>query len=394
MMAFISRTSKFIFSIAVLNIFLFPHVQVNAQPAPPEEPYKGETLCSPDAYPVDPQDCLPLGPSTALTDLAKKGIIFPPVPLATHKPDRALNDLPVKYAKINVASTEPAPIYGSLDDAITGTNPKRYLAAGNGLRYVTYQSMSDANGGHYVMLPGGEWKRASPASTASTFQGLLIDEMPRSAFGWIIETTYVHTAPSVQSTLGEHQVAKEDVVQIYNLVRAEGTEWYQIGMNEWVDRHYIRQLELNPTPPKRVENNRWIEVNLYEQTLSVYDNGKLVFVTLIASGVKPYYTRPGLFKLYKKKELENMSGAFESDKSDYYYLGGVPWTMYFDEARALHGAYWRAWFGIPQSHGCVNLSVGDAHWLFNWAHEGDWVYVWDPSGQTPVDPKFYGQGGA
>ena len=89
-----------------------------------------------------------------------------------------------------------------------------------------------------------------------------------------------------------------------------------------------------------------------------------------------------------------MSGAFASDKSDFYYLADVPWTMYFDEARAIHGAYWRAWFGIPQSHGCVNLSIGDARWVYDWAQEGDYVYVWDPSGQTPTDPKFYTQGGA
>jgi len=78
-----------------------------------------------------------------------------------------------------------------------------------------------------------------------------------------------------------------------------------------------------------------------------------------------------------------------------YYLEDVPWTMYYDDARgALHGAYWRANLGFPQSHGCVNCSVGDSHWIYDWAQEGDWVYVWDPSGKTPVDPNDYTQGGA
>ena len=89
-----------------------------------------------------------------------------------------------------------------------------------------------------------------------------------------------------------------------------------------------------------------------------------------------------------------MSGAFEGDRSDFYYLEDVPWTIYYDEARALHGAYWRAKMGYPQSHGCVNLTPGDAHLLFNWANVGDWVYFWDPSGETPVDPEAYTQGGA
>jgi hypothetical protein len=39
-------------------------------------------------------------------------------------------------------------------------------------------------------------------------------------------------------------------------------------------------------------------------------------------------------------------------------------------------------------------SAGDSHWIFNWAKEGDWVYVHDPSGATPTDPAKYGQGGA
>ena len=110
--------------------------------------------------------------------------------------------------------------------------------------------------------------------------------------------------------------------------------------------------------------------------------------------MKPFYTKPGLFKIYQKKPTETMSGAFEADFSDYYYLEDVPWTMYFAQKRALHGAYWRTMFGFPQSHGCVNLSVGDSRWLYDWAKEGDSVYVHDPSGETPTDPAFYKEGGA
>jgi lipoprotein-anchoring transpeptidase ErfK/SrfK len=167
-----------------------------------------------------------------------------------------------------------------------------------------------------------------------------------------------------------------------------------VGVNQWIDRRFIRQLEINPTPPEGVTNNRWIEINLFEQTMSVYDNGQLIFATMIATGRPPFYTRPGLFKIYEKKLVETMTGSFEANKSDYYYLENVPWTMYFDEARALHGAYWHTLFGYEMSHGCVNLSIGDSNWLYAWAKEGDSVYVWDPSGKTPTDPKFYGKGGA
>jgi lipoprotein-anchoring transpeptidase ErfK/SrfK len=167
-----------------------------------------------------------------------------------------------------------------------------------------------------------------------------------------------------------------------------------IGPEEWVHHTAIGRVIPNKTPPEGASAERWIEINLYEQTLAVYENRELVFATLIASGLDPFWTRPGLFQIYSKLPTTPMRGSFEADRSDAYYLEDVPWTMYFDKARALHGAYWRSNLGFPQSHGCVNLSVGDSRWLFDWAQEGDWVYVWDPSGETPTDPAFYGEGGA
>jgi lipoprotein-anchoring transpeptidase ErfK/SrfK len=45
--------------------------------------------------------------------------------------------------------------------------------------------------------------------------------------------------------------------------------------------------------------------------------------------------------------------------------------------------------GYKQSHGCVNMAIIDARWVFDWAELGDWVYVWDPSGETPTDPDLF-----
>ena len=150
----------------------------------------------------------------------------------------------------------------------------------------------------------------------------------------------------------------------------------------------------DPERPEGVESDRWISINLFEQTLAVYEQGRLVFATLVTTGLPGWWTQPGTFQVYAKLERDDMSGSFEADRSDYYLLQDVPWVMYYDKARALHGAYWRTSYGYPGSHGCVNLSPTDAHWLFNWAVEGTYVHVFDPSGQTPTDPKTYGDGGA
>lgn len=49
-----------------------------------------------------------------------------------------------------------------------------------------------------------------------------------------------------------------------------------------------------------------------------------------------------------------------------FELRDVPWIQYFASGYALHGAYWHDVFGIPRSHGCINLSPIDARILFRW----------------------------
>ncbi len=47
-----------------------------------------------------------------------------------------------------------------------------------------------------------------------------------------------------------------------------------------------------------------------------------------------------------------------------FELRDVPWIQYFASGYAIHGAYWHDVFGIPRSHGCVNLSPIDARIVF------------------------------
>ena len=89
------------------------------------------------------------------------------------------------------------------------------------------------------------------------------------------------------------------------------TNWYLVGPDEWVEGRLVGRVLPNPTPPEGVTNGRWIEINLYEQTLAVYDH-ELVFATLIASGLEPFWTRPGLFQIYKKAGYRPHVGLLRS----------------------------------------------------------------------------------
>lgn len=67
-----------------------------------------------------------------------------------------------------------------------------------------------------------------------------------------------------------------------------------------------------------------------------------------------------------KKGRDPEYGVTERRGSTGFELRDVPWIEYFASGYALHGAYWHDSFGIPRSHGCVNLSPVDARVVFLW----------------------------
>lgn len=357
---------------------------VRAQEIMPPEPDSGTVVCTPNVYLTEPDDCLPLGPSAYLTELARQGLTIPPRPLPASKPDPSLAKLPFRYFHLDDDAI--VPIYSAPGE--TGAGGQQFMP---GFVYVSYVDRVEQNGVYYMLQNGG-WipGKGARVGEISNFQGLVFHQTPRNSFGWVAFQTPIMSAAGYNAGKTGQEIYTLQAVQIYGSQTVDGMEWYLIGPDQWVEGRNVARVTPNPTPPDGVTNGRWIDVDLAKQTLAVYDNYKLVFATMIATGQEPFWTRPGLFQIQQKKETETMRN---NDPSDFYYLDNVPWTMYFDGARALHGAYWRTHFGFPQSHGCVNLSIGDAHWLFNWAVEGDWVYVHDPSGLTPTDPAKY-TGGA
>ncbi len=378
-----------------------PYVQAATSPATTTQP-DSPVLCYPAMYLEEPQDCLAAGPAEYLTKMGSLGISFPQRPLQAEHPSADLTLLPYLYLRLK--ANEATPIYNSMEAAIAGKNPTRWLEAGE-MRYLSYidaVNVNDQPKPDYFQLRDGSWVASSSVArrenAITRFQGITFTQTPTRSFGWVLPLNpYVETKRTPgydrQDYTG-HQITEYGIVEVFASQQVGDTLWHMIGPDEWVPQRAVGLVKVNTTPPEGVTSGRWVEVNLFEQTLAVYDQNRLVFATLIATGAKPFYTRPGVFPIYKRLEVTPMSGSFEADRSDYYYLDDVPYVMYYDQARALHGAYWRTRFGFPQSHGCVNLSPADARWIFEWAKDGDSVYVWDPSGQTPTDPAFYGEGGA
>ena len=84
----------------------------------------------------------------------------------------------------------------------------------------------------------------------------------------------------------------------------------------------------------------------------------------MADDSQPAASRPltGLINDAKAGKLAGQTGWVVPD---------VPDVMYFNsEAEALHGAYWHNNFGNPMSHGCVNLTMDDAAWFYDFGFVG------------------------
>ena len=123
-----------------------------------------------------------------------------------------------------------------------------------------------------------------------------------------------------------------------------------------------------PDVAKSGNGVHWIDVDLTNQAVYAYEGDVMVNSFIVSTGTWMYPTVTGEYKIYVKYRYANMHGPG-------YFLPDVPYVMYFYKSYGLHGTYWHHNFGTPMSHGCVNLSIEDAGWLYNWASVGTVVNV-------------------
>lgn len=121
-------------------------------------------------------------------------------------------------------------------------------------------------------------------------------------------------------------------------------------------------------PPKMTGGTRWIDVDLSQQRLYAYEGDTLVNSFVVSTGTWQTPTVTGKFKIWIKVRSQAMRGPG-------YYLPDVPYVMYFYKDYGIHGTYWHNNFGTPMSHGCVNMTIPDAEWLYHFASVGTVVNV-------------------
>jgi len=160
--------------------------------------------------------------------------------------------------------------------------------------------------------------------------------------------------------------------------------WYQIEDELFPGRYFVPASQMRPIAPDEFTPlspdvdplQKKIVINLREQHMVAYEGEREVFSARVATGttfkdaasgqVANYTTTPGIWLVYRKTPSQHMhNGAIGSSRS--FDLPGVPWVSYFTASGiAFHGTYWHNDYGIPRSHGCVNLTPEAAKWVWRW----------------------------
>jgi lipoprotein-anchoring transpeptidase ErfK/SrfK len=223
----------------------------------------------------------------------------------------------------------------------------------------------------------------------SDFKGVEIDgEKVKLPIGWVFGGR--ETAPTYEINEETNELKtkgskkKFEMVQLqYMYHRVRDTDYFQMEDGDWIRDAHIRMTTPGTRPAEVGPNERWIDVDISEQTLVVFEGDRPVYATLISSGkeskvkAQDHSTPRGMWRVREKHVVATMDGDGSAAGDLPYSIEDVPYIMYFHKSYATHGAFWHRNYGSQMSHGCVNLAPLDAKWIFFYA---------DP----PVPPGFHG----
>lgn len=165
----------------------------------------------------------------------------------------------------------------------------------------------------------------------------------------------------------------------------DGQPWYKLTdellrIDYHIPAKHVRPItedELTPISPLVPPEKKLLEVSLIDQTLTAYEDGKVVLHTKVSTGLPDFGQTSGLstvtprgdFNIDPKVPSKHMGDGRMTNALNAYELPGVPWVSFFvhNIGVAFHGTYWHDNFGARMSHGCVNMRSEDAKWLYRWS---------------------------
>lgn len=228
---------------------------------------------------------------------------------------------------------------------------RRFVRTTQG-RYIK-QAQLETRGGHdFRGVELGEGRELPVAWTVRTSRPML--ERPAGGFTHDDEQEPIPRQTLLESWRERRNIGG-DVMHVLETASGERylRAWF-VAVAERIDR-----------PAVVAEDEPWVHVDLGEQTLVLYEGDTPVYATLVSTGIDDNETPTGVFEIRRKHVTATMSNLGPDAGDDRYSIEDVPWTQYFEEGFALHTAFWHTGFGLPRSHGCVNMTPDDAHHVFS-----------------------------
>jgi lipoprotein-anchoring transpeptidase ErfK/SrfK len=228
---------------------------------------------------------------------------------------------------------------------------------------------------------------ATPPPTATPLPELSVGDA--IIVGGLVRTRVQPTTQSEQA--GE--LADLDQVTVVNRVQGENwllgqqtwlsttpawaAEWFQLENGAYVYGTFVFVLaegETSPLAPVPDGVEKWIDVDVSEQTARAMVGEDAVFTAGISSGEAKFPTPMGSMAIEPDGRIAvvrmTASQAGYDEQQASYDVERVLFTQYFDQkGNALHLNYWRPHdvFGnTATSHGCVGMELHEAQyfWLF------------------------------
>lgn len=174
--------------------------------------------------------------------------------------------------------------------------------------------------------------------------------------------------------------------QLASRVRAQPTARLAAVKEFAVHREVTRVAEdYNRTVPSKL-----IVVTTEGQSATLYQDGRPILSTPVTTGGPELPTDHGVFHIYTKISPFTFHSPWPEGSPYYYPPTDVQYWMPFDGGEGLHDASWRSNFGpgsnlqptdlgtgnyILGTHGCVNMPLDAAGFVWNWAPVGTTVVV-------------------
>lgn len=199
-----------------------------------------------------------------------------------------------------------------------------------------------------------------------------------------------------------------------SLERLYGEDWVHVARFNRIDRRHVYPgmtikapekmediREYTPLPAVHEpagKHAKYILLNVTEQWIGAYEQGRLAFSMPAATGIEGHLTPTGLFKAdaYHRRHT---SSLYKTAKGDAQYPMDYAIRFHIDKDHVLYWFHARDLPGRPASHGCVGLFdegmqnrvykvpdkpvLADAKKLYAWTI-GEIAFAEDNGSQQPI----------